>query len=405
VFNGGPGAASLWIHVGVLGPRRVAFDDAVHPPTVGPFRTRDNPLSPLDVTDLVFIDPVGTGFSHLTGAGKPEEFYGVDEDAKATAEFIVAWLTQNRRWSSPKFVLGESYGTTRICVLAKALGGGPMGGGTLPGVTLNGAILLGSSVGNPGADPAAQALLPTLAATAWYHGKIDNKQNLASVVSAASQFAATDYGAALFAGNALPQSARQAIAQRISVLTGLSEHFVLEQNLRISAGAFANELLRDRGLQVGHYDGRYSLPRAGDGDDPVADDPAMGQYTPGFVAGFHDYLRNELGVSLPQNYQVIAFADVNFKWNWGARGTEANYAEDLAAAMRRNPAMRLLVGSGYYDLVTPFMLAQYMMTHAAIATERLSFKNYEAGHMVYLGEQPAREFAHDLREFIGAASH
>ncbi len=167
IFNGGPGSASLWIHMGALGPRRVVSDDPSRPVTVGPFHMADNPLSPLDIADLVFIDPVGTGFSHVVGGGKAEDYYGVNEDAKATADFIIAWLTKNHRWSSPKYVLGESYGTVRAAVLAKALAGGPTGGGSLPGVSLNGVVLLGVALGSPGSDPAEQTLLPSLAATAW----------------------------------------------------------------------------------------------------------------------------------------------------------------------------------------------------------------------------------------------
>jgi carboxypeptidase C (cathepsin A) len=193
IFNGGPGSASLWIHMGMLGPRRIAPDDPAHPNTVGPFHVSDNPLCPLDVADLVFIDPVGTGFSHVVGDGKPEEFYGVNEDAKATEDFIIAWLTQNHRWNSPKFVLGESYGTTRAAVLAKALGGGPFGGGNVPGVTLNGVVLLGLSMGSPGADIEHQLLLPSLAAAAWYHGRIDKQgRTLEAFVNEVQQFAATE---------------------------------------------------------------------------------------------------------------------------------------------------------------------------------------------------------------------
>lgn len=401
VFNGGPGAASLWIHIGALGPQRVAFDDAVHPPTVGPFRVKDNPLSPLDLTDLVFIDPVGTGFSKLIGSGKPEDFYGVTEDARATAEFIVAWLTKNGRWSSPKYVIGESYGTTRVCVLAKALAGGPFGGGNLPGVSLNGAVLLGTAIGNPGPEASYQTLLPTLAATAWYHGKIDKQsRSLDSVTAEAKQFAATEYGAALYAGMTLPAEQRRATARHLSALTGLPESFILDRNLRVSLGAFAEELLHDKGLQVGAYDGRFTLRSAGNGHDPVADDPAMGQYVPGYVAAFHDYLRNNLAIPLEQPYQAIAFADVNFKWHWGQGGQDVNHADDLAAAMRRNPAMRLLVVSGYYDLETPFSRAEYMIGHADIPVDRVTFKTYESGHMVYLGDEPTRGFVQDLRTFI-----
>jgi carboxypeptidase C (cathepsin A) len=401
IFNGGPGSASLWIHMGSLGPRRIASDDPAHPTTVGPFHTESNPLSPLDIADLVFIDPVGTGFSHVVGAGKPEEFYGVNEDAKATADFIIAWLTRNHRWNSPKFVLGESYGTTRAAVLAKALDGGPFGGGTLPGVSLNGIVLLGLSMGSPGSDTEEQLLLPSLAATAWYHGKIDRKgRTLEAFVSEVRQFAAAEYGAALFAGGRLPEAQRQAIAARLAEFTGLSASFILDHDLRLSSNDFAEEILHGRGQETGRYDARYTLPRAGKGNDPVADDPAMGQYTPGYVATFNEYLQSDLGVTLEQRYEVISFAAVNAHWNWAPGSPSTLRAPELATAMRRNPAMRLLVGSGYYDLVTPFAEAQYTIDHVDIPADRVTFKNYESGHMVYLGDAPARAFTQDLREFL-----
>jgi carboxypeptidase C (cathepsin A) len=402
IFNGGPGSASLWIHMGALGPRRIAADDPAHPTTVGPFHTIDNSMSPLDIADLVFIDPVGTGFSHVVGGGKPEEFYGVNEDAKATADFIIAWLTRNHRWNSPKFVLGESYGTTRAAVLAKALGGGPFGGGTLPGVSLNGVVLLGLSMGSPGEDAETQLLLPSLAATAWYHGKVDKKgRTLEGFVSEVRQFAATEYGAALFAGSRLSGAERQTIAAKLAAYTGLPESFILEHDLRISSGDFAEQVLHDRARETGRYDARFTLPHAGTGHDPVADDPAMGQYTPGYVATFNDYLQTDLGVTLDQRYEVISFAAVNARWNWSPGSPSTLRGPELATAMRRNPSMRLLVGSGYYDLVTPFAAAQYTIDHVEIPPDRVTFKNYESGHMVYLGDGPARAFVQDLREFIG----
>jgi carboxypeptidase C (cathepsin A) len=401
IFNGGPGSASLWIHMGALGPRRIATEDPAHPTTVGPFHTVDNPLSPLDIADLVFIDPVGTGFSHVVGGGKPEEFYGVNEDAKATADFIIAWLTRNHRWNSPKFVLGESYGTTRAAVLAKALGGGPFGGGTLPGVSLNGIVLLGLSMGSPGEDAETQLLLPSLAATAWYHGKVDKKgRTFEEFVSEVRQFAATEYGSALFAGSRLPESQRQVIAAKLAAFTSLSESFILEHDLRISSGDFAEQVLHDRAQETGRYDARFALPRAGSGHDPVADDPAMGQYTPGYVATFNDYLQTDLGITLEQRYEVISFAAVNSRWNWAPGSPSTLRGPELATAMRRNPSMKLLVGSGYYDLVTPFAAAQYTIDHVEIPPDRVTFRNYESGHMVYLGEGPAHAFVQDLREFL-----
>jgi carboxypeptidase C (cathepsin A) len=405
VFNGGPGSSSVWIHMGALGPYRVVLEDAVHPPTGGPFRVAPNSLSPLDVTDLVFIDPIGTGFSRVIGTGKPEDFYGVEEDGKATLDFIEQWLTKNRRWVSPKYVVGESYGTVRAAVLAKLMGGGPSGGGVLPGVSLNGIAIVGTALSFPAEDIGAQGLLPSLAATAWHHGKIDKKgRTFDAFMREVREFDGTDYAVALYAGSRLPESQRRAIAGRLAEFTGLSDAFVLEHNLRISAHDFAVEILRDQHQNVGMYDARFTLPSPGDAGDPVADDPAMGQYSAAFVAAFHQYIRDELAVTLDQPYEFIAFAEVGSRWSWGHAGPLASHAEDLEAAMRRNPSMKLFVMSGYYDLVTPFAQAEYTVGHTAIPVDRVQYKTYESGHMVYLGEAAARAFVADIRELVSGSS-
>jgi carboxypeptidase C (cathepsin A) len=401
VFNGGPGSSSLWIHVGALGPYRVALDDAVHPPTVGPFHVVANPSSPLDAADLVFIDPIGTGFSHLVGNGKPGDFYGVEPDGKATLNFIEQWLTRNHRWASPKYLVGESYGTVRAAVLAKQMGGGPSGTGTLPGLSLNGIAIVGVALAFLPSDLATQGLLPSLAATAWYQGKVDKRgRTFDAFMREVREFNSNEYALALYPGNALPDSQRNRAASRIAAMTGLTESFVLEHNLRVSEHDFAHELLRDRQQHIGSYDARFTLPAEGDGGDPVADDPAMGQYSAAFVGAFHQYLQDELQVNSDQPYQVIAFADVNSKWSWGPEGMLGGHAADLEAAMRRNPSMKLYVMSGYYDLVTPFTQAEYTVAHTSIPANRVKFKTYESGHMVYLGEPNVRAFTSDIRELI-----
>lgn len=406
VFNGGPGSSSLWAHIGVLGPARVPFGDPAHPTLAGPFQLQPNPLCPLDATDLVFIDPIGTGFSHFVGGGKAEDFYGVDEDALSVLDFIDQWLSKNHRWSSPKFVVGESYGTVRAAVLAKLAGGGPFGSGTMPGISLNGVILVGVALGASGEDASVQGLLPSLAATAWYHGKVDKKgRSFEAFLKEVRDFDAGEYAVALYAGNRLQDAQRRAIAARLAAMTGLQEGFILEHDLRLSNKDFAKELLRDRNSNVGMYDARYVLPAAGDAGDPVADDPAMGQYTPSYVAAFHQYLTDELDVKINEPYQVIAFREVNGRWNWGAGGPSANRVGDLAAAMRRNPQMKLMVASGYFDLVTPFAEAEYMVGHSSIPAERIQYKVYESGHMVYLGETGARAFATDVRDLVKSGSH
>lgn len=409
VFNGGPGSSSVWLHMGLVGPRRIDFTDEVQPETTPPFRIADNADSILDVADVVLFDPPGTGFSRVLADGKPEQFYGVTQDAQATVRFIEDWVRQHGRWQSPRFLMGESYGTVRAAVVAKLLTGGPMMTGSMEGLTLNGVILLGQAMGAGGDDDTAFAnALPTLAATAWYHGKVPkNGRTLEQHVADAEAFAATDYIGALYAGRRLDEANRVAIASRIAELTGLPEEFVRQQDLRISVGEFSNELLREEGKQVGRYDSRYTLPIAANGNDPVADDPAMAQYVPGFVAVLNSYMRDELGVSLAEDYLAIEFRNVNAQWDWGngpGIPSDRNSAADLATAMRRNPDLWLYVGSGYYDLATTLGSAAYTIAHADFPPERVWVRSYESGHMPYLGPDSRAKLASDLRAFIQQAS-
>jgi carboxypeptidase C (cathepsin A) len=410
VFNGGPGSSSIWLHMGMLGPRRVAFADPVKPPTVPPFALEDNPLSLLDVADLVFIDPIGTGYSRLLPGGKAEDFYGVTQDARATSEFIQGWLTDNGRWNSPKFLMGESYGTVRASVVATTLMGGPMSpAGALGATTLNGVIILGPAFdmnrgGGAGDDRSALSSLPTMAATAWVHAKAERAgRTPESAAEDARKFAREVYLPALYAGEELPAGERARVAEGLATLTGLSAQDWLDADLRLSLSQFGQMLLKDQGLQIGAYDGRYTLPLAASGGDPVADDPAMGQYTPAFVAGFNQYIERELKVKAPSQYQSIAFADVNSRWNWGPGGPR-NYADDLATAMRRNPSLGVFIGSGYYDLVTTFGAAETVARHSGLARDRLTMKVYASGHMPYLGDDSARVLGADLRAFLAERS-
>lgn len=409
-FNGGPGSASLWMHLGYLGPRRVDFPDPVHPPTVAPFRLVDNPHSPLDVADVVLIDPPLTGFSRMLPGAKPEEFFSVGTDARAFADFIRQWLTRHGRWNSPKYVIGESYGTVRAIALAGALAGGVFPpNGSLGAINLNGIAILGPAFGVGGGrlegnDRGSLSDLPTMAATAWYHGRLGTQdQPLETAVDAARAFARDDYLKALNAGYLLEVPERERIAARLAALTGLPAPAWLAANLRLPMPAFQAQLLGAQGKTVGAYDGRYVLPSKAAGNDPVVDDPAMGQYTPGFVGAMNDYVATELGLHASERYVPIAWTDVNFKWDYGAGpGVQQprNDATDLAIAMRRNPQLRVFVGVGYYDLVTTLGAAEYALAHSAMARDRLALKAYPSGHMPYLGEDSATALASDLRAFL-----
>jgi carboxypeptidase C (cathepsin A) len=415
VFNGGPGAASVWLHMGVIGPKRVVLDREVNPSNTPPFGVRECPYSPLDVADLVFIDPVGTGFSHAVGNAKDSDFFGVDEDADSVARFIELWLTKNGRWNSPKFLMGESYGSVRAAVLPRALMGGVTYAGVMRGVTVDGIILLGVAL-NAGVRPAPNATppagpnpevglsLPSLAATAWYHNRIDRAGRTAEqIYSEAKTFGTSEYANAIAQLNAgmISSEEKARIATRLAALTGLSADIWLRGNLQIPPQAFLKQILADKGLDAGLYDSRYTMSSANSGGDPVSDDPAMGKYVPGFIAAFHEMLSRDLKVEMPIPYGSIVWEGLNFKWNYNRVGVPAGqgYAVDLATAMRRNDKLRVLVASGYFDLVTPPAAAENQIKRGHLPADRVTYRNYESGHMLYLGET-AESFANDVRAFL-----
>ncbi|CAL1691481.1 hypothetical protein MMB232_01622 [Brevundimonas subvibrioides] len=408
VFNGGPGSSSIWLHMGVVGPRRVQLDREVNPSNVPPFGVVDNPDSLLDVTDLVFIDPVGTGFSRIVGVGKPENFYGIDEDAESVAQFIELWLTRNNRWNAPKYLMGESYGSARAALLPRALMGGPTYGGVMRGITVDGIILLGSSLngaGTAGLSPslAASLNLPAMAATAWAHQRIDRRGLTIEAFDAeVTRFSSTDYLAALekAAAGTLGDAERNAVAGRLSAYTGLPAEAWLP-GLVMSTKAFSQQLLAADGLTVGLYDGRYTLPSAHDGGEPVADDPAMGRYVPGFISAFHQMLAEDLKVQEDRPYGAIVWRNLLSAWNWQRTGVPEgqSFAGDLATAMRRNGDLRVLVASGYFDMVTTPAAAHDALNKAGVPTDRLTLRNYESGHMLYLGDTAAA-FSDDVRALI-----
>jgi carboxypeptidase C (cathepsin A) len=407
-FNGGPGSASIWLHMGLLGPRRIDFDDPAAPKTIAPFRTVANPDSPLDVADIVLIDPPGTGYSRILPGGKPEEFYGVRQDAQAMVDVVRQWLRRHGRINSPKYLLSESYGTIRAAVMARLLAGGPTQTGSMDGVSLNGVILLGQALdmarGAEGDDRGYLAVLPSLAAAACYFSKVATGCTPEGQVEAARGFIETSYLSALYAGSRLPTESKANVARQMSALIGLSEKDILAGDLRISGSAFAKLLLADRGLRIGLYDARFVLPSQGAGSDPVADDPAMGQYAPGFIGAWNDYAANQLKVSLDAPYQAIAFRDINGRWDYGfGSGVPhgANFATDLAAAMTRNPGMRLMVGTGYYDLVTPLGSVEYTLAHAGVPLTATTLHAYPSGHMPYLGAASRAALIRDIRAFVG----
>jgi len=408
-FNGGPGSASIWLHLGLLGPRRVDFDDPSRPRTVAPFGTVINPDSPLDVADIVLIDPPGTGYSRILPDGKADQFYGDEADARAMVEVVHQWLRRHGRINAPKYLVSESYGTIRAALMARMMAGGPTQTGAMEGLALNGVVLLGQAMDmsqSDGEDRAYLAVLPSLAATACHFGKGPAGCTPEGQIVAAKRFIDASYVSALYAGARLPVERKAAVAREMSALIGLSERDILAADLRISGAAFARLLLADRGQRIGLYDARFVLPLQGAGSDPVGDDPAMGQYVPGFVGAWSDYATKVLNVDLDLPYEPIAFREVNGRWNYGfGPGVPGrrNYAIDLAAAMNRNPAMRLMVGTGYYDLVTPLGSADYVLAHAHIPFGATSIRAYPSGHGPYFGAEARAALARDLRAFVSIA--
>ncbi|MAP95674.1 MAG: septum formation initiator [Ponticaulis sp.] len=411
VFNGGPGAASIWIHMGAIGPRQVVLDADVNPSSVPPFEIRDNPASVLDVADIVFIDPIGTGYSRTLNGTKPNAFWGVDEDANSIAQFMELWLSEYGRWNSPKFVLGESYGTVRAAVLPRALTGGPLYGGVMRGITLDGIIMLGTTIGKMGRAPdftpeeLAATLarqLPGQAVTSRYHGITTGPQSIPELFEETLAYAKGPYLEALLKlqQETLTDAEKADVLAQLSAYTGVPET-AYSEDLHLDDGAYVKRVLGASGMELGKYDSRYSLPLAQSGNDPVADDPAMALYTPGFVASFHQMLREDLEVAISRPYLSIRWQDLNFSWNYRRQGPiqGETYAHELAWAMRRNPDLNLMVASGYYDLVTTPAEAKAQVAAAALPEDRVTFKEYESGHMLYLGGT-SEAFADDLRAFL-----
>lgn len=407
IFNGGPGSPSFWLQMGIYGPRKVQMSNDVNPKVTPPFPVVANENSLLDVADLVFIDPIGTGYSKTIGVGKDSDFFGVDEDADSIAQFIETWLTKNGRWNSPKYLSGESYGSKRAAVLSNALMGGPLSSSSVfRGISLNGIILLGTIMKdtNP-EDLMASALnLPVQASTAWYH-KVSGYQNLtlANLDEKAYTFAKDVYYPAIVKEkeNKLSVKERKTIVNQLIKYTGLPES-AFKKSIVLSNDEFSKQVLAKTKKNVGIYDSRYTLPSVGAGFDPVADDPAMGQYSPAFIAAFHQMQKNDLGVNMDRPYNTLVWKGLNFGWN-NERKTlipkSDNYANELAEAMRRNPDLKVMVASGYYDMGTTQASARNAFEESATPKDRVFFKNYESGHMLYIG-QSADQFSKDAHEFI-----
>lgn len=408
VFNGGPGSASLWLHMGFFGPKVVKVDsDAKEDDGAAPYNLVKNEHGLLDLTDLVFIDPVGTGYSRLVGKGKGKDFYGLKEDVDSFAQFIRQWVTENQRWFSPKYLAGESYGTTRAAYLGKALEGSGQN------MALNGMILISQALDYAGSTSIHHNMtsyityLPSMAATAWYHKKAGQGKALEDFVAECREFTYETYSPALYKGNLLGASEKEAIADKLRYFTGLDKTYILNSNLRILMGRFQKKLLEDKGLAIGRLDGRFM----GDEVDKVAErphlgDPASYQISAAYTAALNHYFASELNVKMDRPY-ITSGGGSGWRWRTVPDGQywepmPVNTAPHLGETMRRNPAMKVMVASGYYDLITPFFDAEYTFARNGIATDRVEMTYYEAGHMMYTHQPDLIKLAKDIRTFLTA---
>jgi carboxypeptidase C (cathepsin A) len=412
VFNGGPGSATVWLHMGAFGPRRVLTADDTHTPAA-PYSLVNNEYSLLDASDLVFIDAPGVGFSRIAGTDRDKAFYGVDQDAQAFADFIIQFLSKYGRWNSPKYLFGESYGSTRAAVLVSLLE-------TEHDVDFNGVIMLGQILNfdaspdgpqtNPGTELPYELALPTYAAAAWYHHKqTAAPPDLAALLAEVEHFAMNDYAVALAAGSTLPSAQRDAIAAKLHEYTGLPLSYILKADLRISGGEFEQTLLGDAQLTAGRLDSRFSGPPM----DPLSKeadyDPQSAAISSAYVSSFNDYVRKELKYGQDKAFKPSV--DVGKSWNFQhhAPGSadvlagSVNVMPDLAVAMKYNPGLHVMLNGGYFDVATPFYQGIYEMQHLAIPPtlqKNIEYAQYQSGHMVYAHAASLKELHAKVTDFI-----
>jgi carboxypeptidase C (cathepsin A) len=417
IYNGGPGSATLWLHMGAFGPKRVVVREDGHTPPA-PYPVINNAYSLLDVSDLVFIDAPGAGFSRIAGKDKEKAFWGVDADSHAFSRFIQQFLNRYNRWNSPKYLFGESYGTTRSAVLANELAGNA--------IDLNGVILLSTILNfdlsvdsprfNPGVDTAYVTALPTMAATAWYHKRLPGTRpaELEPFLKEVEQFALTDYAAALQQGGRLDSASRQKIAERLSGYLGIPVDYLLKSNLRVSGGQFSQQLQLPGGLTTGRIDTRYSGPSLDVLEKEAQYDPFITSVGSAYVAAWNDYSRATLRFPAEDGFKI--FADVFPAWDMAHQapgmpmafsGQTTNVMLDLATVMKQNPNLKVLNTGGYYDLATPYFEGVYEMEHLPIPDAlraNIEYKFFPSGHMVYLNE-PALAGLHDsVADFVRRTS-
>jgi carboxypeptidase C (cathepsin A) len=406
LYNGGPGSSTVWLHMGSLGPKHVMTAGDTHLPAA-PYTMVDNPNSLLDVSDLVFIDMPGTGFGRLMGKDAQKAFWGIDEDAGAYARFIERFITKYSRWNSPKFIFGESYGTTRSAVLADLLE-------NKYDTDLNGVILLSQIFNfttdidgpttNPGVDLPYVLSLPTYAATAWYHKKLPTQPaELQPFLKDVEDFAMGPYTHALAQGTDLAADEKQQVAEKLHEYTGLPVAYLLKADLRVTGPEFEKNLQDDSDMTTGRLDTRFSGPNL----DPLSQnaeyDPQSSAISSAYVSLFNDYVRRDLKYGDGQTYIPDVYGEGHWDFKHNNSETSVNVAPDLAEAMKTNPRLKVMVNGGYYDLATPFFIAQYEDKHLPIPqalAKNIEYDWYESGHMVYVRDECVKQLHDRVAAFI-----
>lgn len=405
IYNGGPGSGSVWLQMGAFGPKRVAIPSDARDDGAPPYPLLDNPDSLLDVADLVFIDPPGTGFSHLTQGTDPKKYYGLRQDGRAVAQVIRRWINDNGRWNSPKYLGGESYGTSRTAMVVDELEGS-----TYNDVGLNGLILISTILDFAGREPtpgnelAYIVTLPNMAAAAYYHGKVQ-APSVEAIVEEARKFAIGPFASALLKGAELPADERASVRKELARLTGLSATYLEQADLRVTDQRFYKELLRDRGQTIGRLDARYTGTDYDNAGETPDDDPSFYGIDAGYTAAINAWARETLGYTTDREYQSIGREPGRY-WDWslggGGRGAYLNIAPLIGQAMRQNRQLRLFNAQGYYDFATPFFGAEYSLKRSGIPQDRITFKYYDAGHMMYVRDEDRVKLSADIRSFIKA---
>lgn len=402
-FNGGPGSSSVWLHLGILGPQRVATDEIGNAPPP-PYGLVDNEFTLLTDSDLVFIDPVGTGHSRVAEGEKVAEFHDYQRDLESVGEFIRLYLSRYQRWASPKYLIGESYGTTRAAGLSRHLQ-------DKHNIFLNGVMLISLAIDmqtlsfDHGNELPYPLYLPTYAATAWYHKALQpalQKKKLAEVVAAAEAFANGDYHLALMQGSRLDPKTRQRIAEQLALYSGLSVDYVLKCDLRPTEFRFFKELLRSRGEVVGRLDSRFIGQDRDDGGEHPEEDPGMSNLSGAYAAGINQLLRDKLKFDSDAPYLVLA--PLWKTWTWKDFANKyVNVGDSLRRAMHSNRHMRVYVASGYYDLATPHGAGDYTLSHLGLRDAlagNITVSYFEAGHMMYIHQPSLVRMAAELRAFV-----